>query len=409
MKLMAKEIFKRNIHMGIWTACGQIFFAFGQFLIVTLIARESVSLLGTYGLALAIVSPVQMFCALSLPKLYVTDKNAERHLYTYVLLNSILSIIIIPISYLVLLAVAANSELVLITMILSVLKAILNSREFILGVMQRNHQLDQVGKSQIGLALLVSVFFGVTFFVTKDLPKAMSVHLIVVLIYFVFIDINIARQYFGKQTYSHHRKILFQIIKYGSPLGVTAWLTSVKTNIPKYFLAAFVSREAVGIYTALFQIGAILEVGNQAIVKTITRKLANLYEINNERFLNIVKLFIVGVLMTSCIVTLCVSMWGSHFLNLMYGKDFSKFGFLLVVVILARMFSMSSAYCKLAQIIQRNVGYQLVVTFLTVLISSGVVYFMVVKYGEQGVYISMVFSEFMLFCLLYQSLKKRVK
>lgn len=196
---------------------------------------------GIYSLGVAIISPLVLFYSLGLNTLYVTDKKFDYEIYAY---NRNFYTIFLFITYFIILFLLNKSTEVFILLILIGVHKMLETQFDMIFAFyiekQQQHKIGNIKLSQSFMIIFAFIIFGIFF---ENLT-------------YLFILINIL---FFIQLFYYDRildtsfKIKFnrELLKTGLLLSFALLLSSLNTNIPKYFLELNGSTEYVGIFTSI--------------------------------------------------------------------------------------------------------------------------------------------------------------
>ncbi|BAH17378.1 hypothetical protein [Macrococcoides caseolyticum] len=196
---------------------------------------------GIYSLGVAIISPLVLLFSLGLNTLYVTDKRFDYKIYAY---NRNFYTVFMFITYFIILVLLNKSIEILLLLILIGFQKILETQfDMIFAYYIEKKQQDKIGKIKLLQSFMIIfafIIFGIFF---KNLIGI-----------FILID-----SLFIMQLIYHDRilgtsfkiKLNTELLQSGLLLSFALLLSSLNTNIPKYYLEINGSTEYVGIFTSI--------------------------------------------------------------------------------------------------------------------------------------------------------------
>jgi O-antigen/teichoic acid export membrane protein len=336
-----------------WTFAGNILYAGCQWGMLSALAKlGSASIVGQFTLGLAISAPVFMFTNLQLRAVQATDVNAEgwfADYFTLRMLATLFGLIVI----LGLLPFAGNSMSVRVVIILvSVSKCFECMSDVTAGLLQREEQLKRVAISLMIRGVTSVLVFTSTFAYSRNLALSIAGMSGVWLAVLVLYDLPNVRR-FGRchdSFFRFDRPALLRIVMLGLPLGWVATLSSLNTNIPRYFLQHHLGLADQGIFASLAYLVVVINLVVLALTQSVTTRLARFYaEGDLTRFRHVLtRLCLLGVL----IVVLGVPasfLVGRPLLTLVYRQEYAEHvGLLALLVAVAGVTTIASfLFCGL--------------------------------------------------------------
>lgn len=228
-----------------WTMIGNLVQAGAQWGVVVVLARlGDAHIVGAYALALAIVSPVFLFFNMHLRSLLATDVALSTGIGTYFSLRLTAS----ATAALVLVAAAGfrGGEQGLVLAGLALAKAFEAISDLLYGELQRNEQMDRIGKSMVARWAGTLVIVAAAMSWTQSLPAAVFA-MALLSAGVAASDVLHTQAYRMRSTPLEIRRLAAS----AAPLGLLLLLVSLNAAIPRYFLAAMDSHRAVGVFAAL--------------------------------------------------------------------------------------------------------------------------------------------------------------
>jgi O-antigen/teichoic acid export membrane protein len=383
-----------------WTFMAYAAYGAGQWALLILIAKlGSAEMLGTYSLGVAIVTPVMMLSSLNLRPVLVTDVRNQFSFNDYLGVRGLTTLIAI----LVVAGIVAFSRTgwlaAATTMIVAIGLAGETISDICYGPLQKDERMDLMAISICYRSVLSLVALGAVLFFTKS-------------ILFAVLGLSAARL-FVMATYDlprHMRKPgesiprvrlanlslsspYAHIIWTALPLGIVLMLSSLNSNIPKYFISAHNGVRELGIFTAIASVvtigGTVVNSLGQAAMPQLAKKFSA-GELRSFTHL-LLKLFssisLLGLMGIAFAIVL-----GREFLRYAFGPEYAQHSHLLIAMMLAGAISymtMILGYCHTAAKFFRPQVPLLVAGTLAVLIASR---FLIRSHGVIGAVLSIGIS-----------------
>jgi O-antigen/teichoic acid export membrane protein len=336
-----------------WTFVGNVVYSACQWGILVLLAKiGNPEMVGQYGLAMAIATPVLALSSLQLRAVLTTDVKERIHFGEYLgfrLTTTVLSLLVIAG-----IALRSRPESMAGILVLGLAQAIEMLSDLYYGRMQFHEHMDRIARSMIVRGLLGLAAMGVGVYLTHRVLWGVVGLTLARLVVLVGYDITKRTQLLPRRI--PDRPELEQIFAAGnlalrprwSPsvqgellrtsmsLGVIAMLISLLPNIPRYFLVGTLGERALGIFTAtafLVSTGNLLmtAMGQAAFVRLA--KMAGAADVVGFNKL-LVKLLGVAMLLGLGGVAVALT-FGHLLLTWIYRPEYAEHTNLLVVMMVA--------------------------------------------------------------------------
>ena len=335
---------KRLGAMMSWGMFGSFSYAFGRFAVFVLLTKYlTAQEVGQFVLALAVVTPLSFLVNLELRMVYVTDTaaaiDAGQCLGFRLATNGLFVICLVLVGWA--LSGCWGWDKILILWLVGLLRVVESIGDIYLGVLQKNEWIKQIGLSQM---IKTAGIFLLAWFILTTLPDLRYLLVgwsVVVALMVWFYDRRWAMKVKPiRCTFS--REVAYKLLRRAWPLGLLITVTSFHESLPRLILEHFRSEEAVAYYAALAMIVtglAILQNGvNQAFLARLARYAAE----------SITKFWkLLGSMLLICwsfmFLLLLLAFWqGEWILQQLYQASYARQSDILVIVILAGFFLLSS-------------------------------------------------------------------
>lgn len=390
---MQNSSFKKSFS---WALVGQFANVVTQFLIITSIARiGSVTDVGLYGLIAAIVSPLQLFFLMDIGKLIITDSDFNSNL-SHFHSSFIINCALIPIISCIIVAIIYHDTNTLLSALsISTYWSLINYREYYYSIYQRMQRLDFQGKSSLLYAVVSVLVFVAVMYFTK---KPYIAFFVLSIAYTAILVLYETRKV--KQICNVDLRISFNwqkqkvIFTKGVSLGTTAFLTSIKANVPRYIIEYFFkNREMLGYYTLYIQCINVIGSINITAAKSMMGRFSSIFHTDKTKFL--------AMLIRACCISLIggILLWllflviGKQAINIVFGAKYSSAIFILSWLMISRIFVLPSTYLKITQVLLSQIHSQLIIMLLSILVILACYFGFLSSYNIYGLLYALVISD----------------
>jgi len=320
-----------------WTLTGNIIYAGCQWGMLSCLAKlGNPSIVGQFTLGLAISAPVFMFTNLQLRAVQATDMNAESSFANYFTLRFLATVLGMLVVLGLLPFSAPSSAVRTVILLVALSKCLECMSDVTAGLLQREEQLKRVSLSLMIRGVASVAVFSSAFALTHHLALSIVGLCAVWACVLLFYDLPNVRRFgrFHNSLLHFDSEALFRLALLGLPLGWVATLSSLSTNIPRYFLQHYLGLADQGIFASLAYIVVSISLIVLALTQAATTRLARLFADAKEKEFRtlLAKLSSSGVLTVIVGVPLALFA-GRPFLNLIYGREYGDhFGLLALLV-----------------------------------------------------------------------------
>lgn len=264
----------------VWVFAGQAGYALSQWLVLVLLAQlGGPRLVGMFGVALALTTPIMVFSQLHLRQILVVDAAQRFPFGDYRMVRWLTSLAAVAV--LVLMAVIGyDPQLAGVIVALALLRLAENLCDIEYGLAQRHERLDQVAQSMLLRSLLGLIALLGGLVLADSLTIGLLAQTGVSVLVWWLLDRRVTRQHWQpprgfrpQQRWPHWRELAWL----GLPLGGSMLLYSLNINIPRYVVEAQLGLEALGILTALMHFMLAGRTVMDAIGQAASPRLANLH------------------------------------------------------------------------------------------------------------------------------------
>lgn len=380
-----------------WTFAGNVIYAGCQWgMLSTLAKLGNPSIVGQFTLGLAISAPVFMFTNLQLRAVQATDITGEPGFGSYFGLR-VLSTLAGLLFVTALLPFAASSGSVrLVILLVSISKCFECMSDVTAGLLQREEQLKLVSISLMIRGIGSVIVFALSFAIGRNLSLSVAAMSLIWLAVVWFYDLPNVRRLTGSREplLRFDRRELRRLAMLGLPLGWVATLSSLNTNIPRYFIQHQLGLADQGIFASLAYIVVAINLVVLALSQAGTTRLARLFiEAERKQFkVLLTTLTLAGVLIIIIGVPAALLV-GRPFLNLVYGREYSNHVGLLAFLVGVTGVTTSGSFIFCGLTAARAFKPQLPIYGIATLVVFAASRVLIPHYGVVGGGIAILFSQ----------------
>lgn len=323
-----KNILKNNFLTYLF---GNLVFGFTQWFIIILILKLGTQTeLGTYTYAIAIIAPLILLLSFGFNTLIVTTKSFDKS--SYIKARWMISILTICIYMLVVIFLTGlNKENYLLMFFIGLSKISENLFDIDYAYYIRDKKHKYVGYFKILISFIQIFLISVFYYIYQNLTIAFIIYSLAMLL------INMIK---NKQFIFKKQKFIiksFKLFRIGIPLSITLFLSSLNTNIPKYFLEFHTNIIAVGVFSSFLTIYSagntfFFSLYNYLLPKVVKDKL-------NTKFLKklFVKIIVAWILSLTIIIAFGMKAIDS-IIPVIFNKEFLSYKIEILIILLSSLF-----------------------------------------------------------------------
>ncbi|HEY2823626.1 MAG TPA: oligosaccharide flippase family protein [Candidatus Acidoferrum sp.] len=393
-----------------WTFVGNVIYSGCQWGTLVLLAKlGNPTMVGQYGLALAIATPVFALSTLQLRAVLTTDVDERIHFGEYLgfrLLTTVLSLLII--------AGAAfgmhySPQSTWVVLIIGVAQGLEIVSDLYYAKMQFHEHMDRIAKSMIvrGIIGLAAVAAGV-YFAGSIIWAAIglvSARAIVLVAYDIrrrthfdphrLLEMQDSAEVLAARDQSlkprWNRAVQIELLRTSIVLGVIAFLVSLLPSIPRYFIAGAIGERQLGLFTAT---AFLVSTGNLIITamgQSAFVRFAKLYAGGEIRRFNSLLIKLVGIAAALGLAGIGVAVFFGHLLlTLLYRPEYAEHTDVLIAMMIAGAMSYMAALMGSAITSARCFAPQIPVLATAVAAATLASLFLVKSHGILGAAYSVI-------------------
>ncbi|MBA6370480.1 oligosaccharide flippase family protein [Colwellia sp. BRX8-4] len=294
---------------------GSLVYALTQWLIIACISKLlSIEATGVYATALGIVVVVNVFFNFGIRQITFTSGTEEVLKLGKAILFSQLTGLIVASCILV----VFYPELLLLGVFIYLHKIIESFSEYQYGVYQRSESHYKIAISRIIRSLTYTATFVVTLYLTHSLSLSTLAMAISNAASFFIVD----KFRFKNSDVKDKKRALNVYFSLGLPLAITAFLLSLRSVLPRFFIENEMSFEYVGMFVSYLYLVNAAGIAIQSWSQVISPKISIAF--NNNDFTQVKSIFLkggVGVFLYSLVFAIGFYFLGKESVKLIYSDE----------------------------------------------------------------------------------------
>jgi O-antigen/teichoic acid export membrane protein len=318
-----------------WALSAGLVYAFAQWLVLVAYARlGTMEMVGEFALGLAITAPVMLLARMNLRTLQATDARGDyqcEHYLGLMVLNVLGGVLVCCAAGLVL-GYSARAQLVIA--LLAVAKGFEALSDSFYGALQRAERQALIARSTIAKSVLSVVFVSLALWLTGNTLIAVAALGLAWAVVLVCFDVPAYLREFGGDRpwrrlwgtpWREQGVRLRSLLVLAYALGITALLSSLRPNIPRYLLEAHFGKAELGMYAALAYFTALGGRVVQSFGQVMSPRLARYHAAGDRRRYGRLLMGFVG---GAALVGVCAiggsALLGRPVLTLFYGAEYAR-------------------------------------------------------------------------------------
>lgn len=391
----------------LWNSLGSTIHAFNSLFFLIIVTRvNGIDAAGYFSYGFALSNIFLTIATFGGRSYQITDIKKEFSDNTYKNFRYLTTIITLILSILLFLLFKYPAYKYITIILLIITRSIESISDVYFGILQKNDELYKVGKSLFYKNLISLILFISIELIFKNLTFALIAWILTNIIFLIFVDIRNCKKV-EKDKFKIQFKNCIPILKKTSYFFMFSFLSIFILNIPRYFIDYYLTDELQGIYGILIMPATFIILLSQFILQPYAVRLADNYEKDKELYKKeIIKIF-KSILGISILCIVCAYFLGIPVLNIIYNLDLHSYKYHLLVVMLGASFYAFNSFLSLIYTIKRNIKYQFIIYFCSMILSLFISNYFVKNYAIWGGIIS--YSLTMFITLLFYAIRLRGK
>jgi O-antigen/teichoic acid export membrane protein len=327
----------------VWTLTGNVIYAACQWCMLIVLAKFSTpEMIGRFALGLAIAAPIIIFTNLALRTIQATDARRDYLFSAYLKLRLMTTLLAVVMILAVILVGSFSVETARVILIIGLAKGFEAIGDIFYGLFQQHERMDLIAKSMIIKGSFSLVMFSAGVYLTQGVwGGAIGLTLAWSVILFVY-DVPNGGLILNMPV----RTALLQarldcgtfikLTRLALPLGITAMLISLNSNIPRYFIEHFLGERELGFFAAIAYLMVAGTIIVNALGQSTSPRLAIYYAKGKIVRFRVLLMKLLGIaVMLGAAGILIVSIAGKEILTVFYRDEFGVYTNVFVWLMIA--------------------------------------------------------------------------
>jgi len=378
-----------SLHVSFsWVLAGRVVYAASQWGILVVLAKlGSPEVVGRFGLALAITAPVFALLNLNLRVLLATDTSDEYGMEAYQglrLLTIALALIIVSgIAF----GTGYQPETAWVILAVGLAKSFESASGLLFGLIQKYERMDYIARSNMLKGTVSLVCMGVLYYLTDSLAwGAFGLAVVwagVLLLYDLRNAVRLSKPDGGLKP-CFRFSTLGKLAWLAAPLGVTTVLTSLGTNIPRYFIEYYHNQTMLGYFAAMVYLMVAGDTVLTALRQASIPRLSRCYDTSRSAFTKLLlQLVGVGVVIGTGGV-LVAALFGRELLTVFYDSSYAEYVNVFVQIMVAGTVRHVLGFVSSALVVMRLLRTQAIIRAASTGFGLVVAWLLIPTYGQIG-------------------------
>jgi O-antigen/teichoic acid export membrane protein len=358
---------------SLWTFFGSLSVNGAKWVLFVLLTKvASPGVVGEFSLALAVATPISILAQLQLRVTFITDLTNGTPYGAYWALRVLTSCLaLLTAAVLGLVGYGWGSTALLIVLV-AASQAVESARDMWGGLPHKYERLDVTSLGDALDALLSTAFFAASLALGAGLHMAVAAmtagRLTVLLTY----DVPRARSLVRSREHTAFvwaPILLKRLLGVALPLGLTTFLVSLNSNLPRYFIEDVLGKQELAHFAAVGYLVLLAQLAVGSVGRAASPRLASLYHARGSAFVGLtVRLVGLGGAVGAAAL-LVAYLWGAPLLALVYTPDYAEASGVLLLLMVSAAIYFANSFLGVALSSARQFRVQTVV-YLTVVVTT---------------------------------------
>ena len=373
-----------------WTILGNIVYSGCQWgMLVVLAKLGSPEIVGQLAFGLAVTGPIFMVAGLQLRAVQATDAKQQYRFRDYLTLRALSTVLAVAVIAVISFACGYRRETGLVLLALATAKAFEAVSDVVYGALQQRERMDRIAHSQMIHGPLSLVAMACAVYLSGSLVwglVALAVVRAVVLMTYDLPSVSWIQQ--DREVTGPTGSTwttLITLAWLALPLGAIAALSSLKANLPLYFVKHFLGDRELGILAAMIYVTVIGDKVVSALAQSTLPRFANYYAANEIASFVRLLLRTVAVCAILGIAGVLVAAFGGRFLlTILYSPTYGLYASTFFCLMCGVAFRYVATFLYTALRASRRFALLLCVDIISFAALFVLAFFLIPHYGILG-------------------------
>ena len=382
-----------------WNTLGVSLNSFLIMVLLIVITRiNGIKVSGYFSFAFSFCAIIQSITTYGGRNYQVSDIKNKINDNAYLSTKVITTIIGLIVSILYFICFKQNNEIILFAILLMIIKIIETFSDVFYAVLQKNNELDVVGKSYVLKNILGFIIFLAIDLFTKSIVLAILGMVFVNVVLFIIYDYRKTTK-FLKFKISINNDCLI-VLKECFYFFFYNFLILLIANISRFTVNNLLSSKELGYYGIMIMIPSIMTLFGQFLITPSLVNLAKLFQKNDmKNFIKEIRKVFVFSIAISLFFIVCAYFFGEPVLSILYSVSFKGYKFIFIEFILTGLLNAFTLIISNALTVMRKTKYQVYLYVITLILGIFSSYFLTKNFGFNGAIYSYLITMGIQFCL----------
>ena len=248
-------------------------------------------------------------------------------------------------------------EKTLIFLLLTIYKALEAFSDVIYGVLQKNEELDIVGKSLFVKSGLSILLFLIVNLITKNMIISIISMIIVCILIIIFYDFKRANKYIDYKIKAKCKNVI-NILKKGFFTFAISFLGMYVLNAPKYSIDTYLANNFQTIFGIIVMPATIVGLVAQFLIHPYLTKILDLYEkADLKKLKRLILKLLALVIGFGLVATIAGYLIGTQVLGVIYELDLSNYKLeLAIIIVSATLYTIVTIYSSVLTTVRETLS-----------------------------------------------------
>ena len=367
-----------------WNTLGVSLNSFLIMLLLIVITRiNGIKISGYFSFAFSFCAIIQTITTYGGRNYQASDIDNKIEDNSYLSTKVITTIIGIIISIIYFLIFKQAKETILFILLIMVIKIIETFSDVFYAVLQKNNQLDVVGKSYALKNIIGFIAFTAIDYFTNDIIFSITGMIAINILLFIVYDYRKTLK-ISKPKISINSKC-FLVLKECFYFFFYNFLILLIANISRFTVNNLLSAKELGYYGILIMIPSIMTLFGQFLITPSLVSLSKLYKRNDiKSFIKELRKVFIFSIVISVVFIICAYFLGEPVLSILYSISFKGYKIIFIEFILTGLFNAFTLIISNALTIMRKTKYQVCLYIITLTLGITSSYLLTKNYGFNG-------------------------
>lgn len=367
-----------------WNTLGVSLNSFLIMLLLIVITRiNGIKISGYFSFAFSFCAIIQTITTYGGRNYQASDIDNKIDDNSYLSTKVITTIIGIIVSIIYFLIFKQVNETILFITLIMVIKIVETFSDVFYAVLQKNDQLDVVGKSYTLKNLIGFIVFTAIDYFTKDIVLSITGMIAINIILFIVYDYRKTAKIFKPKISISSKCIL--VLKECFYFFFYNFLILLIANISRFTVNNLLTAKELGYYGILIMIPSIMTLFGQFLITPSLVTLAKLHKKNDiKKFISELRKVFIFSIGVSLVFIICAYILGEQVLSILYSISFKGYKIIFIEFILTGLFNAFTLIISNALTIMRRTKYQVYLYVITLVLGIVSSYILTKNYGFNG-------------------------